>query len=178
MADSAFAVLGGGCFWCLEAAFQRLPGVLHVDSGYAGGSRPDPSYQQVCSGLTGHAEVVRVEFNPAALTYAEILDYFFALHDPTTEDRQGADIGSQYRSIILYANEEQQAQARRTLQDQAANFSSPLVTELEPLTDFWPAEAEHQDFYQRNPAYGYCRVVIQPKLEKLKKILHTKIALT
>lgn len=166
-----YAYLGGGCFWCLEAAFQQINGILHVESGYAGGSRIKPSYQQVCNGLTGHAEVVKITFDPAVITFAQILEFFFALHDPTSVDRQGADIGSQYRSIILFDNEAQRQIASQVMEAQSSLYVVPLATELEPLKDFWPAEPEHQDFYRRNPEYGYCRVVISPKLKKLRELL-------
>lgn len=161
-------VLGGGCFWCTEAAIQLIPGVLSVEPGYAGGSRQNPSYDQVCSGLTGHAEVVRVGYNPAILSLKRLLELFLQVHDPTTEDRQGADIGSQYRSIILFTDETQATIARAVLGEQAGRFSRPIVTELEPLGEFWPAEAEHRDFYRRNPGQGYCRIVIKPKLDSLR----------
>lgn len=174
MSKDSVAVLGGGCFWCLEAAFQQVPGVIRVESGYSGGSRVHPSYEQVCSGLTGHAEVVRVHFDPERLSFRQLLDYFFAIHDPTTEDRQGADIGSQYRSIILYTDEEQRKIAEAFIAGQAAIFSKPIVTELVALTDFWPAESEHQDFFRRNPDYGYCRMVVRPKIEKIRKLVGTQ----
>ncbi|MBU0935651.1 MAG: peptide-methionine (S)-S-oxide reductase MsrA [Spirochaetes bacterium] len=174
MSKEAVAVLGGGCFWCLEAAFQTLPGVIQVESGYAGGSREHPSYEQVCTGLTGHAEVVRVVFDPERLPYRRLLEYFFGIHDPTTEDRQGADIGSQYRSIILYTDENQGQEAEVFIKDQAVNYRNPIVSDVVPLSKFWPAEPEHQDFFRRNPDYGYCRMVVRPKVDKIRKLIETQ----
>ncbi len=161
-------VLGGGCFWCLEAVFDRLPGVASVESGYAGGEEPNPSYEEVCSGQTGHAEVVRIEFDPENLSIAELLDIFWRAHDPTTRNRQGADVGSQYRSIILFQNEKQKKTALESRSSAQANFSNPIVTEIEPLTHFYPAESYHQKYFQRNPQAPYCTFVIQPKLDKLQ----------
>lgn len=159
-------VLGGGCFWCLEAAYEIVPGVKDVESGYAGGSRRNPSYEQVTSGLTGHAEVVRVWYDPAQVGLKELFELFFTIHDPTTEDRQGADIGSQYRSIVLYQGDEQRAAAAEAIAAAAPKYRDPVVTELEPLDTFWPAEEYHQDFFRKNPDYGYCRVVVAPKVKK------------
>jgi len=171
MALTESMVVGGGCFWCLEAAFQLIPGVSGVEPGYAGGALPNPDYKKVGSGLTGHAEVVRVSYDPALIGYGRLLDWFFRLHDSTTPDRQGADRGPQYRSIILYADEGQRLTAERVLHDQAANFEGAIVTELLPLQAFWPAEAEHRDFFRRNPDYSYCRVVVRPKVDKLQALL-------
>lgn len=165
------ATLGGGCFWCLDAVYRRLEGVEQVEAGYAGGSVENPSYEAVCSGRTGHAEVVRLTFDPDVLPYRDLLEVFFSVHDPTTKDRQGADVGSQYRSIIL-AHDDQQAETARDLiaaLDADEVFPRPIVTEVEPLQRFWPAEAHHQDYYGQNPDQGYCQVVIAPKLAKLRK---------
>lgn len=165
------ATLGGGCFWCLEAVFERLQGVRSVTSGYAGGHVVEPSYRQVCAGTTGHAEVVRVEHDPDVVSFQDLLEVFFATHDPTTPNRQGADRGPQYRSIILYESEAQRETAEAVMDALEADgvFDDPIVTELEPLDAFYPAEPEHQDFYRNNPSYGYCRVVIDPKVAKLRE---------
>ncbi len=165
------ATLGGGCFWCLEAVFDRLQGVEQVTSGYAGGHVPDPSYRQVCTGTTGHAEVVRVAYDPETITFRELLRVFFATHDPTTPNRQGADRGPQYRSIILYESDDQRETAEAVMAELESEevFGAPVVTQLEPLDAFYEAESEHQDFYRDNPQYGYCRAVIDPKVAKLRK---------
>lgn len=165
------ATLGGGCFWCLEAVYERLEGVSRVISGYAGGSVPDPTYEQVCSGMTGHAEVVQVEFDPAVTSFREILEVFFTLHDPTTPDRQGPDVGTQYRSAIFYGSDEQREEAERLIAEleQEDVFPDPIVTELESLTEFYPAEAYHQEYYERNPSQPYCRFVIAPKVAALRQ---------
>ena len=165
---AASLVLGGGCFWCVEALYERLDGVIGVVSGYAGGSVPNPTYKAVCSGSTGHAEVVRIDFDPQLVSLRELLDFFWVAHDPTTLNRQGADVGTQYRSIILYADAEQKFAAEASLSAAAKQFSKPIVTELAPLTDFYPAEVEHQDYFQNNPNAPYCRFVIAPKLKKLE----------
>jgi peptide-methionine (S)-S-oxide reductase len=162
------ATLGGGCFWCIEAVFQRIAGVVSVTSGYAGGSVQNPTYEQVCEGATGHAEVIQVAFDPGKISYEEILDIFWRVHDPTTRDRQGADLGTQYRSIILYANEAQKTAAEASRRKAQAKFREPIVTGIEPLAGFWKAEASHQNYYNSNRNAGYCRVVISPKLGKLK----------
>lgn len=161
-------VLGGGCFWCMEAVFRRSPGILSVGCGYAGGDRENPSYEQVCTGLTGHAEVIEVVYDPSAFDDGAVLDLFFAAHDPTTEDRQGADIGHQYRSIILYSDEAQKKVALQKIRelDASGRWPRPIVTEVVALERFWPAEEYHQDYYEKHPYAGYCRVVIAPKLEK------------
>ena len=160
------AILGGGCFWCLEAAYELLAGVESVESGYAGGSREVPTYEEVCTGRTGHAEVVRVRFDPAKVTYAELLDLFWRIHDPTTPDRQGADVGSQYRSVIFYNDEGQRRIAQASLEAAQRRFASPIVTELEPVPRFWPAEEYHRGYYRKHPDAAYCRAVIAPKLAK------------
>jgi peptide-methionine (S)-S-oxide reductase len=164
------ATLGGGCFWCLEAVFDRLEGVARVTSGYAGGEVENPTYRQVCGGGTGHAEVVRVEYDPAVVDFRTLLQVFFATHDPTTRDRQGADVGPQYRSIILWESEDQRRAAESLMAELEADdvFGAPIVTELEPLETFYPAEPEHMDYYRRNPGQGYCRAVIRPKVAKLR----------
>lgn len=163
--------MGGGCFWCLEAVFEQLEGVQRVVSGYAGGHVGDPSYEQVCMGSTGHAEVVQVTYDRAAIPYEDLLDVFFTIHDPTTKDRQGPDVGSQYRSVILTHDEDQAAVARAKIEELTKEglFDDPIVTEVQPLDTFWPAEAYHQGFYRRNPGQGYCQAVVKPKLAKFRK---------
>jgi len=169
LAKTQTLVLGGGCFWCTEAAYKLLPGVHSVTSGYAGGSTPRPSYEAVCTGETGHAEVIRIRYNPEKISLAQLLDFFWEAHDPTTPNRQGADVGTQYRSIILYQDAEQKAAAETAIARAQENFARPIVTELVPLEKFWPAEDYHQDYFAKNPHAGYCRVVIAPKVSKLKK---------
>ncbi len=159
--------LGGGCFWCMEAVFKRLPGVESVTPGYAGGHVENPSYEVVCGGDTGHAEVVRVEWDPSVLSLEELLDLFWKAHDPTTKDRQGADIGPQYRSAIFYENDEQRRVAERSRDAIADQLGKPVVTEIAPLEAFYEAEEYHHDYFERNRSAGYCRVVIDPKLKKL-----------
>ncbi|HSJ05440.1 MAG TPA: peptide-methionine (S)-S-oxide reductase MsrA [Longimicrobiales bacterium] len=164
------ATLGGGCFWCLEAVFAELRGVSRVESGYAGGTVDRPTYQQVCAGETGHAEVVQVDFDPRVISYRDVIDVFFTIHDPTTRNRQGADVGSQYRSIIVYHSPEQKATAEAAIGElEAAGVWKHIVTDIVPLETFWPAEAYHRDYYRRNPDQSYCRVVIAPKVAKLRK---------
>lgn len=162
-------VLGGGCFWCIEAVYRRIDGVVASVPGYAGGKTENPTYEQVCSGSTGHAEVVRVEFDPGIVTLDEILEIYWKAHDPTTKDRQGNDIGSQYRSIILYGDEAQKMAAEKSLADLDASgsYGRPAVTEIVPLGKFWTAEAYHKDYFETHRNAGYCRVVISPKLKKL-----------
>jgi peptide-methionine (S)-S-oxide reductase len=161
-----YAILGGGCFWCLEAVYELVPGVLDVVSGYAGGSTDSPTYAEVCTGETGHAEVVRIAFDPRRIGYDRILEYFWEIHDPTSLNRQGADIGSQYRSVIFYADEGQREIATASMAAAAGNFVRPIVTELLPEPRFWEAESYHQDYFRNNPDAGYCRIVIAPKLRK------------
>jgi peptide-methionine (S)-S-oxide reductase len=161
------ATLGGGCFWCVEATFEILEGVKSVVSGYAGGQTLNPTYKQVCEGTTGHAEVVQIEFDPTKITFANLLDHFWKVHDPTTLNRQGADVGTQYRSIILYESEAQQRQAIESKRKAASKSGDPIVTEIAPLNRFYRAEEYHQDYYRKNPNAGYCQVVIKPKLKKL-----------
>jgi peptide-methionine (S)-S-oxide reductase len=165
------ATLGGGCFWCLEAVFLDLRGVSRVVSGFAGGQVPNPTYEQVCTGRTGHAEVVQVTFDPAELAYEDLLRVFFTIHDPTTRDRQGNDVGPQYRSIVLTHDAAQAAAARRVRDEIAAAglWPAAIVTEIEPFTAFYPAGPEHQDYFARNPWSGYCRAVIAPKVAKFRK---------
>jgi peptide-methionine (S)-S-oxide reductase len=163
------ATLGGGCFWCLDAAYRRVEGVTGVVSGYAGGEDPRPTYQRVCSGVTGHAEVVQVEFDPAVISYRDILDVFWAIHDPTTLNQQGHDVGTQYRSIILTHDDAQRQAAEESRAAVQALWPKPVVTEIVPLEVFHPAEEYHQDYYARNPEQGYCQVVINPKLAKLRQ---------
>ncbi len=169
-APESQAVLGGGCFWCLEAVFQGLQGVDEVASGYAGGHDPNPNYGTVCAGVTGHAEVVRIRFRPEEISFRTLLDVFFTIHDPTTPDRQGADVGTQYRSIILYDGDEQEAEARLAIREleEEGRWPDPIVTELRPLEVFHPAEAEHHDYYRRHPDRPYCSVVISPKLQRAR----------
>jgi peptide-methionine (S)-S-oxide reductase len=165
------ATLGGGCFWCLEAVFEQLRGVEKVESGYAGGRTANPTYQQVCSGGTGHAEVVQVTFDPAVVFYRDILDVFFATHDPTTLNRQGADVGTQYRSAIFYHTPQQKEVAERRIAElnAAGIWDAPIVTEVVPFREFYQAEDYHQGYYRENPAQPYCRAVISPKVAKFRK---------
>jgi peptide-methionine (S)-S-oxide reductase len=158
--------LGGGCFWCLEAVYLRMKGVTSAVSGYMGGHVDGPSYEEVCQGTTGHAEVVQVTFDPAVTTLEEILDVFFTIHDPTTKDRQGNDIGPQYRSVIFYHSEAQRATAQLAIAAQARLWRHPIVTELTGASRFYPAELYHQDYFNRNPGQGYCRWIVAPKVEK------------
>jgi peptide-methionine (S)-S-oxide reductase len=160
-------VLGGGCFWCLEAVYEKINGVLDVVSGYAGGTTPNPTYEQVCSGTTGHAEVVRVRYDPRLITEAQILDWFWKAHDPTTLNRQGADVGTQYRSILFYKDSAQKSRFEQSRNAAQRLFDRPIVTEIVSLTAFYTAEAYHQDYFRNNPNVGYCRFVITPKLNKL-----------
>ena len=167
------ATFGGGCFWCLEAVFERLPGVKSVVSGYAGGHVPNPTYQMVCTGLTGHAEVIQIEYDPQALSFEKLLDLFWSAHDPTTLNRQDDDYGPQYRSIILYHSEKQKEAAQKSFRDLTSRrvFRSPIVTELVPFTEFYPAEPYHQDYFRNNPYADYSQFYIVPKLKKLKNKL-------
>ena len=171
------ATLGGGCFWCTEAVFLDLRGVVGVVSGYAGGTTRNPSYREVCGGDTGHAECVQVTFDDAEVSYADVLRVFFTTHDPTTRNRQGADAGTQYRSVVFTANAEQAAVARQVMAEieVARMYPAPLVTEITPLTQFWPAEAEHQDYFKRNPFAGYCRAVVAPKVAKFRKVFADRL---
>ena len=166
------ATLGGGCFWCTEAVFRMLPGVKKVTAGYAGGSKVNPTYKEVCTGLTGHAEVIQIEFDPAVVTYEKLVDTFWDAHDPTTVNAQGPDAGTQYRSIILYSSPEQKAAAEKSKRHAQSHFGSPIVTEIVALHHFYPAEGYHQDFYRNNQEYPYCRAIILPQVEKMEKKLH------
>jgi peptide-methionine (S)-S-oxide reductase len=165
------ATLGGGCFWCLEAAYEEIAGVLRIESGYAGGSVADPTYDQVCSGTTGHAEVVRLAFVPAVISFRDILEIFFTIHDPTTRNRQGADAGTQYRSVIYYHDEEQRKIAEAVIEElgRSGVYRDPIVTELAPASEFYPAEPYHRQYYRSHPEQAYCQAVIEPKLAKLRK---------
>jgi len=168
-AQTETLVLGGGCFWCVEAAYELLPGVLSAESGYAGGKRPNPSYEQVCSGATGHAEVVKITFDPAKVTRTELLDFFWDIHNPTTLNRQGADEGTQYRSVIYYANDAEKTAIEASRDRANPVWGGKIVTEISPLPEFYPAEAYHQDYFRKNPGNGYCQAVIRPKIEKLRQ---------
>jgi peptide-methionine (S)-S-oxide reductase len=169
--EAKVATLGGGCFWCLEAVYQEVAGVTGIVSGYAGGHVPDPTYEQVCGKGTGHAEVVQLTFDPARVSYRTLLEVFFAIHDPTTRDRQGNDIGPQYRSVIFTHDDEQEREARAVIDELTAErvFPAPIVTEIRPLPVFYPAEAYHQDYYRQHTRQPYCAFVIAPKLAKFRK---------
>jgi len=177
VAQRETATLAGGCFWCLEAAFQDLKGVEKVQSGYAGGHVANPSYEQVCTGTTGHAEVVQITFDPTVVSFDDLLHVFFTIHDPTTLNRQGEDVGTQYRSAIFYHTPEQKATAERVIRELEAEkvWDDPVVTELKPLDAFYPAEQYHRDYYRRNPTQGYCRAVIAPKVAKVRKLYFDKL---
>jgi peptide-methionine (S)-S-oxide reductase len=165
------AVFGGGCFWCLDAQFKLVDGVKSVLSGYAGGTTPNPTYEQVCSETTGHAEVIKVEFDPAKISYEDLLRKFFHAHDPTTLNRQGPDVGTSYRSIILYRDENQESIAKKVKAEAQKEWPDPIVTEIAPLKAFYKAEDYHQDYFAKNPTQGYCRLVIAPKVRKFEKEL-------
>lgn len=161
-------VLGGGCFWCTDAAYKLLPGVKHITCGYAGGDTANPSYEDVCSETTGHAEVIKIDYDPAEISLAKLLDYFWAVHNPTTLNRQGADVGTSYRSIILYQNAAQKEAAEKSMAEAQTTFRDRIVTQIVPLKHFWPAEDYHQDYFEKNPERGYCQMVIAPKVRKLE----------
>lgn len=169
--DCETATLGGGCFWCTEAAFEQLRGVVAVEPGYAGGDHPDPTYEQVCTGTTGHAEVAKVTFDPAVLPYRDLLDIFFTVHDPTTLNRQGADVGTQYRSVIFHHDDEQRRVAEEAIRaiNESGAWGAPAVTEVSPLPEYYPAEDYHREYYRRNSGQPYCQAVITPKLAKLRR---------
>ena len=178
LADSARAdsiVLGGGCFWCLDASYKLLPGITHITCGYSGGSLANPSYAQVCTEETGHAEVVKVDFDPAVVSLDKVLGYFWHVHDPTQVGGQGNDMGSQYRSIILYASPEQKAAAEKSRVEAQKTRGDPITTEIVPLVKFWPAEDYHQDYFANNASQPYCSFVIQPKLNKFAKEFTEKL---
>ncbi|EGQ42830.1 MAG: methionine-S-sulfoxide reductase [Candidatus Nanosalina sp. J07AB43] len=163
------AVIGGGCFWCTEAAYKQIKAVKKVTSGYAGGQTEDPSYREVCSGKTGHAEVIKVEYNEDEISYREILEFFFRVHDPTTEDREGPDVGSQYRSIILYQDSDQRQTAEEFIREKQQEYEDEIVTEVNRLEHFYKAEEKHQDYFDKNPNDAYCTMHAQPKVEKAKQ---------
>jgi peptide-methionine (S)-S-oxide reductase len=169
-------VLGGGCFWCIEAVYRNVKGVIRAVSGYAGGKRPNPNYEMICTGVSGYAEVVEVKYDADIITLNEILDIFFVVHNPTTLNQQGADKGTQYRSVIYYENEEQRGEILASIEKQQTDFSDKIVTEVSALPDFYPAEAYHQDYYNENSSQGYCQVVIAPKLQKFMMQFPEKLA--
>lgn len=171
------ATLGGGCFWCLDTIFRELRGVTHVESGYAGGSLANPTYKQVCSGTTGHAEVTQITFDPSVISYRDLLGVFFTIHDPTTLNRQGGDVGTQYRSAIYVESPEQEATARAVIAELEAQhvWDKPIVTEVTALPTFYAGEAYHQDYYAKNPAQGYCRMVVAPKVAKVRRAFMEKL---
>ena len=171
------ATLGGGCFWCTEAVFRDLKGVEKVEPGYAGGTVPNPSYEQVCTGRTGHAEAIQVTFDPTVLSYEDLLTIFFTVHDPTTRDRQGNDVGPQYRSVVFYHDARQQETARKVIERLEKDKLWPrrFVTEVVPFTAFYPAEEYHHDYFRRNPERGYCQIVIAPKVAKFRKKFHDRL---
>ncbi len=177
MPQREVATLAGGCFWCLEAAFAELKGVEQVQSGYAGGRVPNPSYEAVCTGATGHAEVVEITFDPTVVSFGDLLHVFFTIHDPTTLDRQGADTGTQYRSAVFYHTSAQEAEVKRVIRELEAErvWDDPIVTEVKPFETFYPAEEYHRDYYRRNPNQGYCRAVIAPKVAKVRKLYIDKL---
>ena len=163
------AILGGGCFWCLEAVYLEVRGVTRVESGYMGGQVLNPSYEQVCTGQTGHAEVVRLEFDPSVISYRDILEIFFTIHDPTTPDRQGNDVGTQYRSAIFFTSPEQEATARKVMAEMAAVWDAPIVTQIVPQETWYKAEEYHQNYFAQHPLQGYCAFVVAPKVQKFRK---------
>ena len=169
--EKEIATLGGGCFWCLDAVFSELTGVEKVEAGYSGGTVPNPTYEEVCTESTGHAEVVQITFDPSVLSYKDLLRVFFTVHDPTTLNRQGADVGTSYRSVIFYRNPKQQAEASEVMQEITAAlvWDAPLVTQLEPFEAFYKAEEYHQEYFKNNPNQAYCRIVIAPKVQKFKQ---------
>ncbi|MDB5906534.1 MAG: msrA [Massilia sp.] len=169
------AILGGGCFWCLEAVYLEVAGVTKVESGYMGGHQPDPTYEQVCAGTTGHAEVVRVEFDPQQISYRDILEVFFTIHDPTTLNRQGNDVGTQYRSAIYFTSPEQESVARHVIAEMASVWDAPIVTELTAAPAWYKAEDYHQDYFRQHPLQGYCAFVVAPKVAKFRKTFSNRL---
>jgi peptide-methionine (S)-S-oxide reductase len=169
------AILGGGCFWCLEAVYLEIRGVTRVESGYMGGDTPDPTYEQVCGGTTGHAEVVRLEFDPSVVSYRDILEVFFTIHDPTTLNRQGNDVGTQYRSVIFHTSPEQEATARKVMAEMAVVWDAPIVTQIEPARIWYKAEAYHQNYFNQHPLQGYCAFVVAPKVAKFRKMFANRL---
>ena len=177
MVEFEIAYLGTGCFWCSEAIFKQLRGVINVMPGYAGGTTPDPSYEQVCTGLTGHAEVAKIEFDPGVISYEDLLEVFWYVHDPTSLNRQGNDVGTQYRSIILTASQPQKEKAEQSLKklEDSHQYDKPVVTAIEPLSHFYKAENYHQDYYANHPDQSYCRLIISPKLQHLRQKYAAKL---
>jgi peptide-methionine (S)-S-oxide reductase len=169
------AVLGGGCFWCLEAVYLQVRGITHVESGYTDGAQPDPTYEQVCSGNSGHVEVVRLEFDPALIGYRDILEIFFTIHDPTTLNRQGNDAGTQYRSAIYFQSPEQEATARQVIKEMANVWDAPIVTELKAAQPYYKAEDYHQNYFEQHPLQGYCAFVVAPKVAKFKEMFRARV---
>jgi peptide-methionine (S)-S-oxide reductase len=169
------AILGGGCFWCLEAVYLEVRGVTRVESGYMGGHTANPSYEQVCAGTSGHAEVVRLEFDPGVASYRDILEIFFTIHDPTTVDRQGNDVGPQYRSVIFFTSPEQEAIARKVMAEMAGVWDAPIVTQLQPAQAWYKAEDYHQDYFNQHPLQGYCAFVVAPKVAKFRKVFTNRL---
>jgi peptide-methionine (S)-S-oxide reductase len=180
MTTREIATLGGGCFWCIDTIFRELEGVEKVESGYAGGRTSNPTYRDVCSGMTGHAEVVQVTFDPSVLSFRDLLGVFFTVHDPTTPDRQGADVGTQYRSIVLYHSDEQRETAKQVIDELNRNkiWDDPIVTQVMPFTTFYTAEKYHQDYYSQNQNQPYCQIVIAPKVAKFRKSQMAKLTRT
>ncbi len=172
------AIFAGGCFWCTEALLKGLKGVLSAEPGYVGGSTPKPTYEQVCTGNTGHAEAVRINFDPSVISYGQLLSVFFNTHDPTTLNRQGNDVGTQYRSAIFYTSDEQKEEAEKLITElnSSGAYDKPVVTEVTPATEFYVAETYHHDYYERNKDKAYCQIIIEPKLEKLQKTYHELLA--
>jgi peptide-methionine (S)-S-oxide reductase len=177
MSQSETVILGGGCFWCLEAVYERMQGVLSVESGYMGGRTPNPTYHDVCSGATGHAEVVKVTFDPAVTSYREILKVFFTIHDPTTHNRQGNDVGTQYRSVVFYGSDEQKRSAAEIIQEinTADIWDDPIVTEIAPASTFYRAEDYHQEYFRNNSRQPYCTIVVAPKVHKFREKFADKL---
>ena len=177
MSQREVTTLAGGCFWCLEAAFSELKGVEQVESGYSGGAVASPSYEAVCTGETGHAEVVQIAFDPQVISFGDLLHVFFTIHDPTTLDQQGGDVGTQYRSAVFYHSPAQKAEVERVIAELTAErvWDDPIVTEVKPLEEFYPAEEYHRDYYRRNPNQGYCRAVVAPKVAKVRKLYFDKL---
>ncbi len=173
-AGHEFATLGGGCFWCLEAVYEELDGVVDVESGYAGGHVANPTYRAVCDGDTGHAEAVRIEFDPARISYREILEVFFVIHDPTTPNRQGNDVGTQYRSVIFHHSDEQKRTAEAIIAEAQPSYGREIVTQVVPAADYYRAETYHQEYFRHNAAQGYCMFVVAPKVEKFRKTFAAK----
>lgn len=169
------AILGGGCFWCLEAVYLEARGIARVESGYMGGDTVDPTYEQVCSGTTNHAEVVRLEFDPGVIGYRDILEIFFTIHDPTTPNRQGNDVGTQYRSVIFTTSAQQEATARKVVAEMAGVWDAPIVTQIAPARTWYPAEAYHQNYFAQHPLQGYCAFVVAPKVAKFRKLFTARL---